>query len=103
MVGGLAGPGGGRCGQAAKELPLFYEVFRLAQPRWIDVRDGTSNRLLFRYDPARRLVSIKHSGMAAAVVVDLLLYEPDEGEKGGGAILGAVNGGVHGKTLPDGV
>lgn len=79
----------------------------MAQTNWIDVRDGGSNKLLFRYDPGRRLVSIKHSGMAGAVVVDLVFYdamlEQDEGEDGAGAILGAVNRGTHGKTLPDGL
>lgn len=42
---------------------------------WIEVRDGGTNRLLFLYDPWRRLVSVKGKGMRAAVLVDLVFYD----------------------------
>lgn len=41
---------------------------------YIDVRDPTTNKLLFRYDPVRRLVQIKQDRVIA--LVDLAQYDP---------------------------
>ena len=45
---------------------------RQDRPGWQDVREPTTGKLLFRYDPARDLVQIKHGQLQA--IVDLSEY-----------------------------
>jgi hypothetical protein len=45
---------------------------RQDRPGWQDVREPITGKLLFRYDPARDLVQIKHGQLRA--IVDLSEY-----------------------------
>lgn len=40
---------------------------------WVDVRHPSTNRLLFRYDPARELVEVAERG--ESTVIDLTRYQ----------------------------
>lgn len=56
---------------------------RTLHQRWVEVREPATGKLLFLFDPERRLLSIKPNGFKDAVLVDLQDYET----------------GVHGKSL----
>lgn len=46
---------------------------RQDRPGWQDVREPITGKLLFRYDPARDLVEVKHGQLMA--IVDLSEYK----------------------------
>jgi len=46
---------------------------RQDRPAWQDVREPITGKLLFRYDPARDLVEVKHGQLRA--IVDLAEYK----------------------------
>lgn len=63
---------------------------------FVEVRD-VNDRLLFKYDAARKLIEIKSRGMTRPMVVDLAFYDELLAmDTNGGE---GVNPGVHGKRL----